>query len=139
MIKAVVLMINRNGKTLFVKRAKWRTSLPNRWSLPAERIIRDEPPEDATKRCAWYELALKTKFPKVIFERHFDIEDKLLYFVKVDDVSGDAEIQHDEISEIQWLSFEDFFNKYNDSKIGHGLQWLRTHPEIWNIKALKNN
>jgi isopentenyldiphosphate isomerase len=124
-------MIVRNGKILFAKRAKWRTSLPNKWSLPAEKIIKEEAVKDAVKRCAWHELALRTKSPKITHERHFDIEDKTLYFVLIKDAVGEAEIQHDEISKIQWLAFEDFFKKYPDLEIGHGLQWLRKHPEIW--------
>ena len=131
MVRAVVLMIVRDGKVLFAKRASWRTSLPNKWSLPAEKIIRSERPTTAAKRCAWHELALKTKAPKVVHERHFSVEDKVLYFIVVKDSTGEAEIQHDELSEIQWLCFGAFFKKYKDAEIGHGLQWLRKHPEMW--------
>ena len=131
MIRAVVLIIQREGKGLFAKRAKWRTSLPNRWSLPADKIIRDEGVEAAVKRCAWHELALKVKSFNVLHERHFNVEgeDKTLYFVSVD-AEGEAEITHDEITEIQWLSFEEFFKKYVDEEIGHGLQWLRNNLDI---------
>jgi len=29
------------------------------------------------------------------------------------------------------MKFEEFFNKFSDAEIGHGLIWLRKNPEVW--------
>ena len=37
----------------------------------------------------------------------------------------------DEIEIMQFMTFSDFFATFTDDDIGHGLVWLRKHPEIW--------
>ena len=134
MIKATIVIIEKNGKIIFVKRTKHRRSLPSMWSLPADKIVRDEKWEETALRCAWHELGLRVKIEKLLDEYHYkdEKEDKLLYFVRVEILEGSAEIQHfDELDEMQWLSFDEFFEKYKDEEIGHGLRYLRKNPEIW--------
>lgn len=36
-----------------------------------------------------------------------------------------------EIEQIDWMKWEEFFNRFTDNEIGHGLIWLRKNPEIW--------
>ena len=128
MIKAALLLIIKEGKILFVHRASHRISLPDKWSLPSERMIGDEQMEESVERCAWHELALRVKLRKVVHEYHYkdEKEDKILYYCLCDIIKDDVEIQHtDEVDKFMWLSLQDFFNKFDDSKIGHGLQYIR--------------
>ena len=35
------------------------------------------------------------------------------------------------MDEIEWMKFNDFFDRFDDDNIGHGLIWLRKNPHIW--------
>ncbi|MFH0987227.1 MAG: NUDIX domain-containing protein [Candidatus Micrarchaeota archaeon] len=136
MRRAALLFIKKDGKILFVHRAPHRTSIPNRWSLPSETLIADEKIEEAVKRCAWHELALRVSLDKVVHEHHYkdDKEDKILYFCLCDINKGNVAIQHTgELDDFVWLSIDDFLNKFEDSQIGHGLQYVRKNRDKFDL------
>ena len=55
-----------------------------------------------------------------------------LYFLICNVLSGSPFIKDvNEIEEIEWLTFNQFFDKYNDDQIGHGLIFLRQTPSAW--------
>lgn len=131
MIKAALLILEKDGKVIFAKRAKTKKSLPGRWSLPSETMKGGESVEKAAVRCAREELGLKIDNITVFDTFHFndEFEDKTLYFVKVT-YSGKPVIKaKDELSELKQLSFQEFFDIYSDEAIGHGLQHLRKRLE----------
>jgi hypothetical protein len=41
-----------------------------------------------------------------------------------------------EAERLAWMSMKDFFAKYTDDEIGHGLRWLRAKPEVWQKAGL---
>ncbi len=132
MIKAVLLILEKEEKIIFVRRTKERTSLPDKWALPSEKIEREETKEEATIRCADEELGIKLENIKLFNEYHFKDkeENKILYFMKANYIGKPFVKDKREFNEFIRLSFDDFFSKYDDSKIGHGLQYLR--KELYN-------
>lgn len=132
MIHAVLLIIERDGKVLFGKRTKQRESIPNRWSLPSEKVEGDDSMESAVRRCADNELGVVVNdiVEFEVFHYNDGIEDKVLRFLKID-VEGEPFLNNlKELSELKWMSFEEFFGMYEDSEIGHGLQYLRKKLEL---------
>jgi mutator protein MutT len=127
MIKAVLLILEKQGKIIFVRRTKKRTSLPDKWALPSEKIEKGETKEAATIRCADEELGINLKDISLFNEYHFKDkqEEKILYFMKANYIGKPYVKDKREFNEFIRLSFNDFFSKYDDSKIGHGLQYLR--------------
>ncbi len=127
MIRAALLILEKEGKVLFALRAKKRESLPDKWSLPSEKIEEGETLEQATTRCAKHELSLSIKDPKIFDEYHFkdSKEDKILYFMKAT-YEGEPRISApEEVVKLERHTLEEFFAKYPDEEIGHGLQYLR--------------
>jgi len=127
MIKAVLLILEKQGKVIFVRRTKKRTSLPDKWALPSEKIEKEETKEEATIRCADEELGIGLEDVELFKEYHFrdKNEEKVLYFMKANYIGKPFVKDKREFNEFIKLSFEEFFSKYEDSKIGHGLQYLR--------------
>ena len=55
-----------------------------------------------------------------------------LVFMLCEIVKGEPSIcESDEIDELKWMTLSDFFNKFSDDEIGHGLIWLRNKPNLW--------
>lgn len=127
MIHAVLNIIERDGKVLFGKRTKQRESIPNRWSLPSEKVEGKESVQDAVERCMSNELGVTVNDIKEFDVFHFNDgnENKILRFLKID-VGGEPFLNNlEELSDLKWMTFKEFFGMYDDSEIGHGLQYLR--------------
>ena len=128
MIEAVLLILEKDGKILFGRRAKTKESLPDRWSLPSEKIDPGEDKISAVKRCAEHELGLTNLSNIVLYdtkEVHKEGEDKILYFFKAKYEGTPKPTASDELTELEHHSFKEFFATYPDQEIGHGLQYLR--------------
>ena len=55
-----------------------------------------------------------------------------LTFVLCNVESGKISIKEPkEIDKIEWMTFEEFFERFSDDQIGHGLIWLRKNSEVW--------
>ena len=132
MIKAVLLKLEKEGKIIFVRRTKKRTSLPDKWALPSEKIEKGESKEEATIRCADEELGIRLENISLFKEYYFKDkeEEKTLYFMKADYIGKPFVKDKKEFNEFIKLSFDEFFSKYSDLEIGHGLQYLR--KELYN-------
>ncbi|MBW2991327.1 NUDIX hydrolase [Candidatus Woesearchaeota archaeon] len=128
MLEAVLLILEKDEKVLFGRRAKTKESLPERWSLPSEKIKPGEDLVGAVRRCAEHELGL-TKLSNITLydkkEVHKEGEHKILYFFKANYEGTPTPLAEDELTELEYHSFKDFFAKYKDKEIGHGLQYLR--------------
>jgi len=126
-LQAVLLILEKDGKILYGKRAPDRESLPGRWSLPSDKIEKGETLEKAARRCAMHELGLNIRKVILFNTYHFkdEKEDKTLNFIKAvyDDIPKICDPR--ELTELEFYSFEDFFKKHKDEEIGHGLQYLR--------------
>jgi len=127
MINAVLLILEKDGKILYGKRAPDRDSLPGRWSLPSDKIEKGETLEMTARRCAEHELGLQIRKVMLFDTYHFKDknEDKVLNFIKATYDDAPKICDPRELTELEFYSFKEFFKKYDDSKIGHGLQYLR--------------
>jgi ADP-ribose pyrophosphatase YjhB (NUDIX family) len=127
MLEAVLLILERDNKILFAKRHPQKASLPGRWSLPSDKKGIFESISDCARRCAKHELGLDIAVQGVLCQYHFnnDTEEKNLTFVKAKYDNEPVICAEYELTELQTSTFEDFFRKYKDEEIGHGLQYLR--------------
>ena len=84
MIRAVVLLLEKEGKILFVKRSLGRKSLPGKWSLCSGKVEVGEEIFDTAKREAMEELGIELFDLEIFGEQEIkkEGEHKVLYFVK---------------------------------------------------------
>jgi mutator protein MutT len=130
---AVIVLKNDDNKFLFVKRSKHKRVLPGAWSFASGTVESGEKIFDTIKREAKEELDIEVK-PLKIFEEKELVEFSIkLVFVLCERISGEIKINdYKEIEEYEFMTFEEFFNRYSDEEIGHGLIYLRQNPIIYN-------
>ncbi len=127
-----VIVLHDHGKVLFVKRSAAKKSLPNMWAFPSGTIEEGESKEITLVREAKEELGVDVKFEKDLASVELEDLGARLYFMQCSMINNQPIVfDESEIQQIVWLSFEDFFKKFKDEEIGHGLIYLRNHPEIW--------
>ncbi len=124
------LLVRDHDKILFVKRATVKKILPNIWAVPSGTMEEGETSEQTAIREAKEELECDIIIEKVLAVVELPEFDSRLHFILCKSSSDIHYFDTKEIQEIQWLTFEEFFNIYPDEQIGHGLQYLRKHPEI---------
>ena len=80
------------------------------------------------------EIIVKKHADKNDLVFHTDMVGSPFFVIKSDNKKiGEATIKEpNEIDKIEWMTFNDFFNKFSDDEIGHGLVWLRKNPHLWN-------
>lgn len=126
-------MIVRNGnKVLFIQRATTKKVLPNIWAFPSGTVEEGETLEITAVREAKEELNIEIEIEKILGSVELNEFDSIVHFI-VCTQKCEKPITCDlrEIQAMEWLSFEEFFEKYDDSQIGHGLQYLRKHPKLY--------
>ena len=134
----VALIIkNKNREVLFVRRSLKKKTLPGTWSFPSGTIEPNEKAYDTSIREAKEELDIDITPEQVLATKELPEFSVKLIFVVCSIVAGSPRIKEpDEIDEIRWMSFGDFFNNFSDEEIGHGLIWLRKNQEILRPLAL---
>ena len=126
------IILRDGNKVLFVQRSANKKSLPNIWAFPSGTIEEGELPEETAVREAKEELAIDAEIEKTIATVELPELNARLHFVVCKNKTGNAIVcDPNEIQDMKWLTFEQFFNKFTDEQIGHGLIHLRKHPEIW--------
>jgi 8-oxo-dGTP pyrophosphatase MutT (NUDIX family) len=126
------LVVKKNNRILFIRRSETKKTLPNTWAFPSGTKKPDEKITDTAKREAEEELGIKVGVEKVLATRKLPEFKVRLHFVVCNIKSGKPAIKDPrEINLIQWMTFEEFFEKYNDDQIGHGLIYLRRNPDAW--------
>jgi len=126
------LLIQDNDKYLFIRRSERKTTLPNIWSFPSGTREEGEDVYETARREAYEELGIQIKVESTLATKELPEFGVKLHFVICSIVSGEPVIKdYDEIGEIEWLSFTQFFERFTDSEIGHGLIYLRQNPQIW--------
>ncbi|MEK6951706.1 MAG: NUDIX hydrolase [Nanoarchaeota archaeon] len=130
----VALVIkNKNNDILFIKRSMKKKTLPGAWSFPSGTVEDNEDIYKTAIREAKEELNIKIKTSKIITTYDLPEFSVHLAFILCEIEKGNPVIKEpDEIDKIEWMKFEEFFKRFSDSEIGHGLIWLRKNPEIWN-------
>lgn len=127
-----VYVIQKDGKYLFVQRSKQKKTLPGAWAFASGTVEEGESIDAAAKREAMEEVGVTVKPIRTFAVRDLPDAGVTLHFVLCELVSGEPKpVEKDEIEAVAWLSFENFFAKYTDEQIGHGLRWLRTQPQLW--------
>jgi isopentenyldiphosphate isomerase len=78
------------------------------------------------------ELGVKVNPKKIMSNIDLTEFSVRLFFMLCNVEEGEPKItEPDEIDELRWMTFNDFFNDFSDNEIGHGLVWLRKNPELW--------
>ncbi|HLC58287.1 MAG TPA: NUDIX hydrolase [Candidatus Nanoarchaeia archaeon] len=132
MIDHAALIIKNNEKILFIKRSKYKRVLPNLWGFPSGTKEENEDINETAVREAYEELDLKIKVEKLITTKDVQEFNVRLHFLLCSIISGNPIIKDEkEISEMEWLTFQEFFNKYQDHEIGNGVSFLRKNPSLW--------
>jgi mutator protein MutT len=128
---AVIVLINEKNELLFVKRSMKKKTLPGIWSFASGTMEEGENPLQTVRREAIEELGVNVNPEKVFAEVELPELSSKLIFVLCPLREGQPSIKEpDEIDQIKWMKIEDFFRKFNDGQIGHGLVWLRKNPAI---------
>jgi mutator protein MutT len=133
-MKEHVAMIikNENNNFLFIKRSMKKKFLPGAWSFPSGTVEEGEHPEDTTKREAIEELGIEVKVKGTLAIKELPELSTKLIFVLCSIKNQEPLIKEpDEIDKIEFMKLHEFFEKFSDNEIGHGLIWLRKNPEIW--------
>ncbi|MEK7649179.1 MAG: NUDIX hydrolase [Patescibacteria group bacterium] len=126
------LVLHEGNNILFIQRASTKNILPNRWAFPSGTVERGEAPAMTVVREAREELGIDVAIEKVfaVFEIHE--QDVLLhYFLCTSAKTRAIILDPKEIQDMKWRTFQEFFNTHSDEQIGHGLRYLRRHPEVW--------
>ena len=125
-------IIHDGAKILFIKRSMQKSTLPGAWSFPIGTQEDGEDIETTATRESEEELGVHTTVDRVLGERDLEEFDVRLHFVLCSIQSGVPQVVDEtEISEFAWMTFPEFFAQYSDDEIGHGLVYLRQHPELW--------
>lgn len=129
---AVIVIKNEDNDILFVKRSMNKSTLPGAWSFPSGTVEANEPAHETIVREAREEFGVEVEVEENIATLDLPEFSVRLIFVLCKIKSGEPSIcAPDEIDEIEWMKFKDFFDKFDDNNIGHGLVWLRKNPHIW--------
>ncbi len=128
----VAILIKNDSKTLFVQRSLKKKTLPGLWAFASGTVEVDESIEQTAIREAKEELDIHVKPIKVLAVHELPELNTRLHFVICEITEGVPTIlTPDEIEQIKWMTFQEFFNIFDDTQIGHGLVWLRTRPNLW--------
>lgn len=128
----VALMIRDSNNFLFIKRSKLKKTLPGIWAFPSGTKEESENIYQTALREAYEELGVIINVEKTLAVKELPEFNVRLHFLVCTVLSGEAFIKDTyEIEELSWLTFKEFFLKYSDSEIGHGLVFLRNNFELW--------
>lgn len=129
---AAIVIKDKDNKILFIKRSMNKKTLPGAWSFPSGTVEEGEHIHNTTIREAMEELGIDVEVEDTLAVRELPEFSVCLIFVLCNIKSGEPIIrQSNEIDKIEWMKFSDFFDKFSDEEIGHGLIWLRQNPHIW--------
>lgn len=125
---------NKEDKILFIQRSLKKKTLPGAWSFPSGTKEENESIFNTALRESYEELGIKVIPNKIMATKDLpELSSRLLFILCDINDNQEPEIKAvDEIEQFKWMSFNEFFGKFNDNQIGHGLVWLRQNPDIWN-------
>lgn len=127
-----LVLKNESGEILFVQRSLQKKSLPGAWSFPSGTVEEGETVYETAVREAEEELGVSVKPEEIFAEKELSEVSVKLVFLLCSIKSGEVSIkQPEEIAQLSWLKFNEFFDAFADNQIGHGLIWLRKNPEVW--------
>ena len=108
-----IWIINSKNEILVQKRAANKKNHPNKWDMPsAGHVVAGETPIQGAIRETFEELGIKTKegdykfICEYIQDKSFEIAQ--VYLLKMNIDISKLNLQKDEVSEVKWLSYEEF-------------------------------
>ncbi len=126
------LVIKHDNKFLFIQRAFTKKTLPGAWSFPSGTVEPKESINETAVREAEEELGIEVEPVSTFAEKELSEFSVFLHFVLCNIKSGKPSIRDsNEIRKIEFMTFSEFFNKFSDEEVGHGLVWLRKNPRIF--------
>jgi mutator protein MutT len=136
---AVMMIRDDAGRILFIQRSMKKSTLPGAWSFPSGTVEEGEDVLLTAVRESMEELGVDVSPERVLSTLDLDEFSVRLHFILCSLVNGEPVIgEPDEIDAIDWMSMEDFFEKFSDDNIGHGLIWLRKNPDVWADLGIDN-
>ena len=127
-----ILLRNRDNEILFIQRSMKKKTLPGAWSFPSGTIEEGEEIFTTAVRETMEELGVEVTAEKTLATKELPEFSVRLHFVLCNIENGKPSItEPDEIDELSWMSMNEFFDRFSDDEIGHGLIWLRANPEVW--------
>ena len=108
-----IWIINSKNEILVQKRAACKKNHPNKWDMPsAGHVVAGETSIEGAIRETYEELGIETKesdykfIGEYIVDKSFEIAQ--VYLLKMDLDIQKLNLQKEEVSEVKWLSFNDF-------------------------------
>jgi len=126
----VVMVLRKEDRFLFVRRALTKTTLPGMWSFPSGTMEENEGAAKTLVREAMEELGVDVNPIKLFAEKSLEEFGVNLLFYLCESNEEPTIKQREEIDELSWMTFSEFFDKFTDEEIGHGLVWLRGNQNI---------
>jgi len=127
-----ILLRDEDNRILFIQRSMKKSTLPGAWSFPSGTVEEGEDVFVTAVRETMEELGVEASVEKILSVMELQEFSVRLHFIICNLVNGVPSItEPDEIDKIEWLSMNDFFDKFSDDEIGHGLVWLRANPDVW--------
>lgn len=125
-------ILRNEDKVLFVQRAATKRVLPNIWAFPSGTVEEGELVEATAIREAMEELGVEVVVEDTLAVTELPEMGVRIHFIICKVITGVPQImQPEEIQTLAWMTMPEFFNTFSDEQIGHGLIWLRAHPEVW--------
>ena len=131
---SAIVIKDKGNRILFIRRALTKKTLPGAWSFPSGTVEDNEDINSTTIREAKEELGVD-----VVVKKMFAVHDLPEFSVRLNFVLCEIKkgetliIDKNEIDKFEWMKFADFFDRFSDNEIGHGLVWLRKNPKIWQL------
>lgn len=127
----VVMCIEREGKYLFVKRSMLKKDLKGAWAFPSGTREEGELIKETAERECREELGVTVISTEYMAGTNLSEFNVTLLFLNCKLFEGEEPSikQPEEFTEIAWFTLDEFFNKFKDKEIGHGLRWLRNNRE----------
>jgi len=136
---AAIMIRSDDGQILFIQRSIKKSTLPGAWSFPSGTVEEGEDVLSTAVRESMEELGVDVSAEKVLSTLDLPEFSARLHFVLCSVKDGEPTIEEpDEIDAIDWMSMGDFFEKFSDDEIGHGLVWLRANPDVWAELGIKS-
>jgi len=129
---AAIMICDDDGRILFIQRSMKKKTLPGAWSFPSGTVEEGEDVLSTAIRESMEELGVDVSADKILSVLDLPEFSARLHFVLCSIKDGVPSIEEpDEIDVIDWMRMDDFFERFSDDEIGHGLIWLRGNPDVW--------
>ena len=106
--QAIMIVIVRDGKFLFGKRADWKPKAPGYWCPISGHIDGGETEQDAVIREAQEEIGVRVNPIRKIAETDTHDGEVRLHWWLATIIEGEPRLANDENSELRWVSPENF-------------------------------